>query len=187
MKKVLVIGPGGAGKSTLANRLGDLLEINVIHLDKIYWHAGWIETPKGEWQEKVEQLVKRDAWIMDGNYSGTLDIRFKACDTVIFLDLPRTICIWRVLKRVLTHRNKTRPDMAAGCAERFKLEFISWIWNYPNRSRPKIVRIIQSENREKNVVWLRTQSEVDNFLAEQTAPSKELNTEGAANTSPACS
>ncbi|HKY26918.1 MAG TPA: DNA topology modulation protein [Pyrinomonadaceae bacterium] len=165
MRKVLVIGPGGAGKSTLATQLGELLNIEVLHLDKFYWHPGWIETPKSEWLETVEELVRRDSWVMDGNYSGTLDVRYQACDTVIFLDISRTICLWRVIKRAIMYRRNSRPDMAEGCPERLTLEFILWIWNYPRRTRPKIVRMLESHS-DKKIVWLRSQSDVERFLAE---------------------
>jgi adenylate kinase family enzyme len=171
MRKVLVIGPGGAGKSTLANRLGELLNIEVLHLDKFYWQPGWVEMPKGEWFKTIEELLKHDAWIMDGNYSGTLEIRVKACDTVIFLDLPRSLCLWRVLKRVLMYRNRSRPDMAEGCPERLTWEFILWIWNYSSKTRPKVVRMIESDPGAKKIVWLRSSDEVERFLATQGAPS----------------
>src|SRR5690349_3028678 len=87
MKKILVIGSGGAGKSTFAKQLSAILHLEVLHLDALYWQAGWVETPKPEWKQRVTELLAGDAWIMDGNYSGTLDIRMQACDTVIFLDL----------------------------------------------------------------------------------------------------
>jgi adenylate kinase family enzyme len=163
MRKVLVIGPGGAGKSTLANRLGELLNLEVLHLDKLYWRAGWIETPKPEWLETVRELLRRDAWIMDGNYSGTLDLRFQACDTVIFLDMPRRLCIWRVFKRAMIYRTRSRPDMAEGCPERLTLEFVLWIWNYSQRTRPKIARLLESTT-EKRIIWLRSRSEVERCL-----------------------
>ena len=114
MKKVLVIGSGGAGKSTFATRLGELLGIEVIHLDQFYWRPGWVETPKSEWLETVERLVRKDSWIIDGNYSGSLEIRLAACDTVIFLDIARSVCVWRLLKRVVRYRKKNRQDMAEG-------------------------------------------------------------------------
>lgn len=85
MRKVLVIGSGGAGKTTFAKRLSKILNIEVIHLDALYWNPGWVETPELEWRKIVEGLIVRDSWIMDGNYSGTLDLRIKACDTVIIL------------------------------------------------------------------------------------------------------
>lgn len=165
MRKVLIIGSGGAGKSTLANQLGKLLDIEVLHLDKIYWQPGWVEMPKAEWRKTVEELSRREAWIMDGNYSGTLDLRFAACDTVVFLDMARPLCLWRVLKRAVMYRNRSRPDMAEGCPEQLTWEFILWIWNYPRRSRPKIVRALESALEGKKVVWLRSQSDVRRFLA----------------------
>jgi len=165
MRKVLVIGSGGAGKSVFASRLGALLKIEVLHLDRFYWRSGWSEPPKDQWQKTVDELLRRDAWIMDGNYSGTLARRVDACDTVIFLDLPRVLCIWRVLKRALIYRNDIRPDMAEGCPEKFNLEFIGWVWNYSTRSRPKIVEVLRSNSERKNIVWLRSPSEVESFLA----------------------
>jgi adenylate kinase family enzyme len=172
MKKVLVIGPGGSGKSTFATRLGKLLKIDVIHLDQIYWRPGWIETPKPEWRKTVAELLTRHSWIIDGNYSGTLQERIEASDTVIFLDLPRTLCLWRVLKRNVLYRNKQRPDMAEGCAERFNLEFITWVWNYRRRSRPKVIDLLQSKATTKKVIWLRSRLDAEKFLARQATSNK---------------
>jgi adenylate kinase family enzyme len=168
MRKVLVIGSGGAGKSTLANQLGKLLDVEVLHLDKFYWHAGWVETEKSEWLMTVEELLSRDAWIMDGNYSGTLATRLEACDTVIFLDMPRLVCLWRVFKRALMYRKRSRPDMAEGCPEKLSLEFILWIWNYPRRTRPKINGMLESSPEEKKkIIRLRSRADVKRFLALQ--------------------
>lgn len=160
----MVIGSGGAGKSTFARSLGELLGLPVIHLDAQYWGAGWAEPPKDEWRRRVEGLVRSDAWVIDGNYSGTLDVRLAACDTVVFIDLPRAVCIWRVLKRVVTYRNGGRPDMAEGCSEKFNLDFLLWIWNYPSRTRPKVVKLLKEHSENKRVVWLRSRSEVEEFL-----------------------
>jgi adenylate kinase family enzyme len=164
MKKVLVIGSGGSGKSTFSKRLGEALGIEVIHLDRLNWQPGWVETPKPELRARVEESVRRDAWIMDGNYSGTLDIRLEACDTVVFLDVPRLVCLWRVLKRVVTYWNGGRADMAEGCDERFDLEFMRWIWTYPKQRRPKILKLLTEKARDKKVVILRTQAEIESFL-----------------------
>lgn len=171
MRKVLVIGAGGAGKSTFARRLGKLLNLEVIHLDALYWHAGWVETPKGVWAERVAELVQREAWIMGGNYSGTFDIRLRACDAVVFLDMPRLVCLWRVLKRLLIYRNRSRPDMAAGCDEKFNLEFLLWVWNYPKRTRPKIIAWMRENAGSKKVVWLRSPAEAQSYLADINKPS----------------
>jgi adenylate kinase family enzyme len=165
MKKVLVIGAGGAGKSTFARRLGQLLDIEVVHLDSLYWRAGWVETPKAEWAETVAELVRRDAWIMDGNYSGTFDLRLKACDTLIFMDMPRRVCLWRVLKRFIAYRHRTRPDMAAGCPEQLNWEFILWVWNYPKRRRPNILKWMRENAGRKQLIRLRSPAEAERYLA----------------------
>jgi len=165
MKRILVIGSGGAGKSTFARRLGETLNIEVIHLDSLYWRPGWVEPPEQEWKETVEQIIARDSWIMDGNYSGTLKLRFEACDTVIFLDIERMVCLWRVIKRAVKYRNQIRPDMAEGCPEKFDLEFLLWVWNYKKRSRPKIVRVLRENPQNKRVTWLRSGAEAERFLA----------------------
>lgn len=165
MQKILVIGSGGAGKSTFSRRLGKILNIEVVHLDTLYWNPGWIETPKLEWRRIVEELLKRDSWIIDGNYSGTLAIRVDACDTVIFLDVARPICIWRVLKRMILYRSRGRPDMAEGCRESFNLQFIRWIWEYPERTRPKVLKLIKESSQNKDVIRLRKQSDIEIFLA----------------------
>ncbi|HEX8180707.1 MAG TPA: DNA topology modulation protein [Pyrinomonadaceae bacterium] len=166
MKKVLVIGSGGAGKSTFARRLGLLLNIEVVHLDMLYWQPGWVELPKPEWRQMVEELTEREAWIMDGNYSGTLDVRFAACDTLIFLDLPRLVCLRRIIRRRAAYRRRNRPDMAAGCHERLTLEFVRWVWNYPQRSRPKILALFKEHAHHKRMIRLRSPAEVERFLAD---------------------
>ncbi len=124
MQKMAIIASGGSGKSELARRLGTILGLEVHHLDALHWKAGWVATPKPEWRALVEELAGRDSWILDGNYGGTLDVRLTAAGTIIFLDLPRMTCIWRVLKRSVQSRGRRRPDSALGCPERFNREFL---------------------------------------------------------------
>jgi adenylate kinase family enzyme len=164
MKKVLVIGSGGAGKSVFSRHLGQLLDIDVIHLDALYWHPGWVETPRAEWRQVIMEVLRRDSWIMDGNYSNTLDLRLEACDTVIFLDIARLICLWRVLTRALLYRGRTRPDMAEGCRERLDLGFIRWVWRYKRRTRPQIIELLRQSAQSKQVIWLRSRAEIKRFL-----------------------
>ncbi|HEY4056911.1 MAG TPA: DNA topology modulation protein [Kofleriaceae bacterium] len=166
MRRVLVIGSGGAGKSTLSRRLGERTGLPVLHLDALHWRAGWVASPKDEWARTIDELTARDAWIMDGNYGGTLDRRLAVCDTVIFIDLPRTLCLRRVLWRALRYRGRTRPDMADDCPEHITLEFVQWIWRFPHVQRPKILRQLKELPAEKRVVILRSTRAVDQFLRE---------------------
>jgi len=111
MKRIILIGSGGSGKSTLARQLGAKLKLKVYHLDALFWKPNWVGVPKNEQRKIQNELVKNETWIIDGNYGGTMDIRLNAADTIIFLDVHRTICVYRVFKRMLQYRNKTRPDM----------------------------------------------------------------------------
>ena len=164
MKRVLVIGSGGSGKSTLARQLGELLEIEVKHLDKLYWQAGWTEPSKEDWLDKVKEMANEDSWVMDGNYGGTLEVRMQRCDTIVFLDLPRPVCLWRIAKRRLLYHNRSRPDMAEGCPEKLDLEFVRWVWAYSRRSRPKVMKLLREHAETKQIVWLRSRADVQKFL-----------------------
>lgn len=163
MKRVVVIGSGGSGKSTFAKQLSERTGIDVIHLDREYWRPNWEKTPVDEWEAKVAEMTSKDSWIMDGNFGGTRKMRMQACDTVIFLDLPRYVCIYRILKRTVLYYGKTRPDMADGCKERLDLEFFLWVWNYPNRGRRRIISELEGCS-EKNVIVLRSRTAASKFL-----------------------
>lgn len=166
MRRVLLIGSGGAGKSTVARRLGAATGLPVVHLDARFWRPGWTPTPRDEWRRTVATLVAGDAWVMDGNYGGTLDLRLAACDTVVFLDLPRLVCLRRVVARALRHAGRTRPDMAPDCPERLTLEFVRWVWRYPRRQRPAVLRrLAAAAEAGTRVVVLRSDAEVERFLA----------------------
>ena len=164
MKRILVIGSGGAGKSTFSRRLHELTGIELFHLDKLHWKPNWVEPTKDDWKKTMEDLLKNDSWIMDGNYSGTMKMRIAACDTVIFLDMPRTVCVYRILKRVAQSYGKNRPDMAAGCNEQFDWTFIKWVWNYPARTKPKIEALLKSAENGKTIISLKSKKEIENFF-----------------------
>ena len=173
-RRVLVIGAGGSGKSTLASRLGELLDLEVIHLDRHYWNAGWKETPHDEWEDAVRCLIGRESWVMDGNYSGTMDIRLTRADAVIFLDLPRKLYIRRVLARRLRYAGRSRPDMTPGCPERITLEFLKYLWRYPTERRPGILRKLRSLSSDKVVLTLRSPAEVLDLVSELEEKSEAI-------------
>ena len=162
---MLVIGSGGAGKSTLARRIGERTGLPVIHLDALYWRPGWVEAPPDEWTGTVAALLEGDRWVMDGNYGRTLEQRLRACDTVVFLDLPRLVCAWRVLARAVRYRGRSRPDMAPGCPERMTWDFLRWVWAYPRRSRPGVLRRLAALDGGQTVNVLRSGAQVERFVA----------------------
>jgi adenylate kinase family enzyme len=164
MRKVLVIGSSGAGKSVFAARLAERTGLPLIHLDAIYWKPGWVKSPKDEWARTVDELLARDRWVMDGNYAGTQDRRLAACDTAVFLDLPRAVCLWRAVKRRIVYRRRTRPDMTPGCSERITWELIRWIWEYPRTQRPRVLARLAELRPDQRAVVLRSDAEIDEFL-----------------------
>lgn len=154
LKKVVIIGSCGAGKSTLAVNLGKKLDLPVIHLDAYYWQPGWKETDAQQWLQIQEELIKKNSWIIDGNYGGTLDMRLAAADMVIWLDFNPYLCLWRVCKRYFKYPGKTRPDMAANCPERLNREFIQYVWNFPQVYRPKIIAKLAKYQNNKQIIIL---------------------------------
>ena len=165
MQRISIVGSGGAGKSTFAKQVGAILNLPVIHLDSLFWQPGWVETPEERWREVIQQIVQRDTWVIDGNYGSTLDIRFAATDTIIFLDYPRLLCLYRVLKRRVQYTGRTRPDMAEGCPEKIDLAFLRWIWNYPRTGRVQVLNAIEQYRESKTIVQLHSPHETQRFLS----------------------
>jgi adenylate kinase family enzyme len=164
VNKIALIGSGGSGKSTLAAKMGEKLNIKVWHLDRLLWKPNWTLTTREEQIAIQKELIGRQKWIIDGNYNSTLDIRLKAADTIIFLDLPRYICVFRVFKRMVKYRNQTRPDMREGCNEKVDFKFIKWVWDYPINKRPNVLEKLEKLAQDKNVIILKSPKEVDRFL-----------------------
>ncbi|MCA1012506.1 topology modulation protein [Halobacillus halophilus] len=168
MKRIMVMGiSAGAGKSTFARQLGDQLNIRVYHLDAFYWKPGWIEAGFPEFKSKQEEVVERDSWIIEGNYSSTYDLRASHADTIIYLELPLLLCLYRVIKRWWLHRGKTRADMGEGCEEKLDLEFIKFIVTtyHPRKKKmKKRLEAFQSMSPDKKIIALKSRKEIRDFL-----------------------
>ena len=143
-RRILVVGSGGAGKSMLAIQLGRRLALPIVHLDALYWRPGWQPNPAAEWRDTGQRIVARDAWIIDGNYSGSLDLRLPVCDAVVFLDIPRSICLCRVVKRRLKAYFRSGSEVAPGCPTRLTWEFLRWVWQYPTVARARVQKPLES-------------------------------------------
>lgn len=137
MERILVLGPCGSGKSWLSRRLGDRWGLPVIHLDQEHWRPGWVEAPKDEMRARIEELIARPRWLMDGNYGSSLARRLERAQLVIDLDYPRHVFFPRMLWRVLSQHGRTRADMAPDCPERLDWEFIKYTWRYRTDALPR--------------------------------------------------
>ena len=138
MRRVLIVGRSGGGKSTLARRLGAATGLPVIHLDRLFWKPGWVVSTTGELQARLDPLLAGEGWITDGNYLGTIGSRLPYADTVVLVRMPLWICLWRIARRTLTQWGRVRPDMGEGCPERFDLEFLRYVWNFDRDRMPGV-------------------------------------------------
>jgi adenylate kinase family enzyme len=138
MRRVLVIGSPGAGKSTLAARLATRLDVPVHYLDRHHWLPGWTYRDRASAREVVDALAQTPEWVMDGNFAESFDLRMPRADTLVWLDYPRATCCRRVLWRTLRDCRKTRPDLPEGCPEGLDLAALRFAWRFPAESRPQI-------------------------------------------------
>ena len=165
MKKILVLGCPGSGKSTLSRRLGPLLDIPVVHMDKLFWTPGWVSILRDALIRKLEAELRKDSWVIDGNFSATLPMRLEAADTAIYLDHSSLSCVLRVLRRVLTSLGRVRPDMGEGCPERFDLAFLRFVWSFRKTHRADMLRALDAfKANGGKVILLKNDRETEAFL-----------------------
>ncbi len=144
MRRVLIVGCPGAGKSTLAKELANITKLPLIHLDRYYWLPGWQRPDSVSWQKIVEKLISQPAWIMDGNYSGTLKQRLASADTLIHLDYPTSLCLWRVVRRTAGGWRRNRDNQfVPGCPERFDWFFFRFVLNYRRDMRQRDLALME--------------------------------------------
>ena len=163
MERILIIGCSGSGKSTLARALKERLGLPVVHLDQLWWKPGWKNVTVEEFDSRLAMALNMDRWIIDGNYSRTMEVRLAKCDTIIYLDFSRWACLLGMCQRILSSRGNTRPDMSDGCPERFSWEFVRWIWNINKNNRVQNYTYLAKARHAESIV-LKNRREVKAFL-----------------------
>jgi adenylate kinase family enzyme len=168
MRRIMILGQPGSGKSTLALALGAKTGLPVVHIDHIHWHPGWVERSRAEKTRLCLKAEAGEAWIFEGGHSATWANRLARADMVIWIDLPVGLRLWRVLKRTVVWRGRSRPDLPAGCVEGFHAEtvpFWRFIWRTRHTARDRIARLVAGAPAAgKAVVHLRTRAEVARFV-----------------------
>jgi adenylate kinase family enzyme len=174
MKRILIVGSAGAGKTTLACYLSQQLALPLIHLDQVFWQPGWLAPSVASWERLISQLIAQPTWILDGYYRNTLDMICKAADTIIFLDISRRRCIYRVCLRYLRNRlfRQRRLDLPNGCPERLRWSFLSWVWTFPQKQRPAILQTLQEVSAERQIVLIHNQAELVAWCSEVSKKTK---------------
>lgn len=165
MKRIAILGCSGSGKSTLAARLAKIIDLPLIHLDQQFHLPDWKERPPEEWANIHAELIARDIWIIDGCYSGSAAARTQRADMIVWFDIPTHICLYRVIKRVITGYGKRRFDAAPGCHERFDLGFLLYVLRFRRKKAPRLLKILDARPPKTQFVVIRNDSDVDILLS----------------------
>ena len=146
-RKILIVGCGGAGKSTLAGKMGELFGLPVVHLDKLWWLPGWRHRTCEEFDLLLAEELKKPVWIMDGNFVRTFAERLQYCECCVFLDLDTETCLKSAFARAEEFRGRTRPDMTEGCNEYVDPAFEEWITTFRENIRPEMLAHMQDSGK----------------------------------------
>ncbi|HYF96801.1 MAG TPA: topology modulation protein [Patescibacteria group bacterium] len=166
MKRVAVVGCPGAGKTTFSIKLAKKTDLPLIHLDYHYHQKEFnYYKNKDEWQIKVQDLVKKNKWIIDGNFQSTFDIRFPRSDTIIFLDYPRRIYFYGIFQRWRKAKIKPRFDMPKGWKEKIDLNFLKLVWKFDQSDRLDLLKELE-KNKNKQIIIFKSRKEANKYLTE---------------------
>lgn len=148
IKKIIVIGCLGSGKSTFSKQLNNVTGIPLYNLNMLYWNFDKTVARKDIFKEKLQDIISKEAWIIDGNYGSTMEPRLKACDTVFFLDYPVEVC----LDGIKLRKGKVRTDMPwVEDVDEEDEELITFVKDYNHISRPIIMKLL-NKYAMKNVI-----------------------------------
>ena len=158
-KRIIILGCCGSGKSVFAKKLNEKTGLPLYHLDNIYWNDDRTHISRYEFDNKLEELIKKDSWIIDGNYSRTYEIRINACDTVIFLDYSEEVCMNGISERV----GKERSDIP-WTEDSLNPELVKWVKDFHTQDRPRLCSLIEKYS-DKQVFIFNTRDQADKWLA----------------------
>lgn len=159
MKRIVILGSPGAGKSTFARKLRELTDLPLYHLDLIWHKSDRTNITREEFDEKLQKIISQDRWMIDGNYSRTAEMRIAACDTVFLFDPPLEVCLAGAAERI----GRKRPDMP-WVEHEFDPEFRQWILDFPKDSLPKLYKLVEKYQNEKEVIIFKSREEADTYI-----------------------
>lgn len=160
MKKIIVIGCPGSGKSTFSRSLQKVIKIPLFHLDLLYWNADRTIVEESIFHQRINEIIQKDEWIIDGNYGSTMELRLQECDTVFFLDYPLEVCLNGIRER----KGKIRSDMPWQEKEDEEdIEFNNFVKNFNMQNRPKIIELLKKYSY-KEIHIFKNRKEADEFI-----------------------
>ena len=164
MKRVCVIGCCGAGKSRFSTHFAEKTSLPIIHLDRLFWKENWIQEDRDIFDQKLNNILSKEQWIIDGHYSRTIERRVQKADTIFLFDFPTWICLYRMLKRFVQHHKHTRSDIAPGCNERFDWHFLKYVATFRQHKRPELLETLKNHAQHCKVIVFKRPSEVKAWL-----------------------
>ncbi len=164
MKRVVIIGSPGAGKTTFSRKLAQKTGLPLIHLDYYYHQTRFnYYEDKDAWREKVKELITKDKWIIEGNYSSTYDLRFVRANCIILLEISSKKAVYRILKRHIKQRGKPRPEMPPEWEEKIEKGFLGHVWGFNKKEIPKISKELDN-HKNKELIFLKNPKQADEYL-----------------------
>ncbi|MBX3460623.1 MAG: hypothetical protein KF696_11780 [Planctomycetes bacterium] len=160
IERICIVGCSGTGKSTLARQLGARLGLPVIHLDQLFWLPGWVGVDRATEIARQQAAAAQPRWIIDGNFGGTMAIRFPRAQAIVWLDLPTHAALWGVLRRVAHLRGRTRADLPEGCPERFDWPFTKWVLEFRDKHRQLVERMLEQHGRHARLIQIRRRKDI---------------------------
>lgn len=166
MRRIIVVGSQGSGKTSLALKLGRTLGLPVVHLDVLYWRPGWKACDTASFRVRVADAIAGDEWVVDGSFSGlAFDLTLARAEALIVIDRPRWLCQWRILWRSAFDRDTARSDLPEGCPEQFDWKLMREAWRY-NRERAPVIEAERVKyGMDVPVVRLTSDRDIADFLA----------------------
>ena len=161
MQKVIVIGCPGSGKSTFSKSLHDATGLPLHHLDRLYWNADGTTVPKDTFTRRLHQALEGNAWIIDGNYGSTMELRIQSCDTIFFLDYPPDVCMDGIRSR----KGRTRSDMPCIPLADDDPEFTEFVRSYHSQHRPAVMELLH-KYAHKRIIIFKNRTEANEFLSQ---------------------
>ena len=160
MKRVIVIGCPGSGKSSFARALHEATKLPLVHLDMLNWNADRTTVPRELFRERLREAMEAPEWIIDGNYGSTMEMRLTVCDAVFFLDYPTEVC----LEGVLSRRGTARPDMPwVESPDDVDEEFLDFVRSYERESRPTVLKLLEQYG-DREIVVFHSREEAAQYL-----------------------
>jgi adenylate kinase family enzyme len=165
MRRIIVVGCQGSGKTSLALKLGRKLGLPVVHLDVLYWRPGWKASDQASFRVRVADAVAGEGWVVDGSFSGlAFDLTLARADTLIVIERPRWLCLWRIARRSAFDRDVTRSDLPEGCPEQFDWNLMLDAWRYNADRRPRIEAERLKYGAQIPVIRLSSDRQIEEFI-----------------------